>query len=286
MRLVTVATDNQRYFPYLKKSAKKHGYLLHVLGWGQKWQGFAWKLSLMIDYLKRVPQDEFVCFVDAYDVIVLQDAHVALATFHQLTKGDSSKIVISEDRATLFSVKVVDALFFYQCNGKYLNSGTYMGQASTILRVLQALDISNKDDDQVLMQKECKRAPDTFKVDSNAEIFLVCCSPAKEIDFEKEQLDFYKGQLRFKKKYYPCFLHATGAANIDNILVELGYDLKEYKYTQESLWRYFFKYFVHYLRQFLKIYFWFILVVLALIILSLWVRKKRTKTNAYAKRVR
>lgn len=286
MRLVTVATDSQRYFPYLKKSAEKHGYALHVLGLGQKWQGFAWKLSLMIDYLKRVPQDEFVCFVDAYDVIVLQDAHVALDTFHQLTKGDSSKIVISEDRATLFSVKVVDALFFYQCNGKYLNSGTYMGRASTILKILQSLDISNKDDDQVLMQKKCKSIPNTFKIDSNAEIFLVCCSPAKEIDFKKEQLEFHNGQLRFKKKYYPCFLHATGAANIDNILLKLGYDLKEYKYEQESLWKYFFKYLVHYTRQFVKIYFWLLFFIVCLIVLYLYVHKKRTRTIAYDIKVR
>lgn len=286
MKLVTVVTDSQRYFPYLKKSAEKHGYTLDVLGWGQKWQGFSWRLGLMIDYLKSLPKDEVVCFVDAYDVIVLQDAKVALANFRRLTKGDPSRILMSEDRATLWSVKVVDALFFYKCNGKYINAGTYMGQAGAILNFLQSLDLANAEDDQALMQQHCQKKPDAFLVDSNAEVFLVCCSPAKEIDFQKEQLDFHNGQLRFKKKYFPCFLHATGAANIDNILTELGYTLDEYKYEAEGLGTYFFKYLIHYIRQFVKIYFWWMVLLIALVIMYLFVHKKRVRTMKNARKVR
>ncbi len=124
-----------------------------------------------------------------------------------------------------------------------------------------------------------------FIIDSNAEIFLVCCSPAAEIDFQKEEIDFYRGQLRFKKKYFPCFLHATGAANIDNILLKLGYDLKEYKYQKESLGKYFFKYLLHYIRQFVKIYLWWLVAIVAIVVIYLWAKKYRSSTKPRLKNV-
>lgn len=73
MKLVTVATHSERYFPYLELSAKRNGHDLVVLGWGEKWQGFAWKFMLMLEYLKTLKPDEIVCFVDAYDVVILED---------------------------------------------------------------------------------------------------------------------------------------------------------------------------------------------------------------------
>lgn len=37
MRLVTVATHSERYFPYLLESCKRVDAKLDVLGWGQPW---------------------------------------------------------------------------------------------------------------------------------------------------------------------------------------------------------------------------------------------------------
>ena len=36
MKLVTVATRSERYFPFLLESCERHGAKLEVLGWGQK----------------------------------------------------------------------------------------------------------------------------------------------------------------------------------------------------------------------------------------------------------
>lgn len=56
-------------------SCERHQLPLTVLGQGQRWQGFRWKLQLVRDALQvDVNQgrgDDLVAFVDAYDVIIL-----------------------------------------------------------------------------------------------------------------------------------------------------------------------------------------------------------------------
>ena len=72
MHIVTVANKNDGYLNYLIESCKRNGGELEVLGWNQEWKGFMWKISLMIEYLNGLDDDDIVCFVDGYDVIILQ----------------------------------------------------------------------------------------------------------------------------------------------------------------------------------------------------------------------
>jgi hypothetical protein len=57
MKLVTVATHNDKYFPALQESCDRLGYNLVILGWGEKWQGFAWRFKLVRDYLETQPPE-------------------------------------------------------------------------------------------------------------------------------------------------------------------------------------------------------------------------------------
>jgi hypothetical protein len=45
IKIVTVATESKYYFEYLKKSCENNGKNLEVLGYGEKWQGFAWRFT-------------------------------------------------------------------------------------------------------------------------------------------------------------------------------------------------------------------------------------------------
>ena len=75
LHIVTVATDSQYYFPYLVESCKRNGKELEVLGMGEVWQGFNWKYVKMMEYLKTLPTDDIVCFVDGYDVVCCRNLH-------------------------------------------------------------------------------------------------------------------------------------------------------------------------------------------------------------------
>ena len=45
--IVTVATESQYYFPYLIDTCRKYGKEIDILGFGEKWQGFNWRMQLM-----------------------------------------------------------------------------------------------------------------------------------------------------------------------------------------------------------------------------------------------
>jgi len=54
LHIVTVATESKYYFPYLVQSCERNGIKLKVLGYGEKWLGFNWRLRKMIEYLKTL----------------------------------------------------------------------------------------------------------------------------------------------------------------------------------------------------------------------------------------
>ena len=98
MKLVTVATHSERYFPYLKLSAEKYGHDLVVLGWGKKWEGYTWKLLLMKEYLRGVADNELVCFIDGFDVIVLQSPDKIEAAYFSQVNGNTNKVLVSKEQ--------------------------------------------------------------------------------------------------------------------------------------------------------------------------------------------
>ena len=139
MKLVTVATHSERYYPYLKLSAERYGFDLVTLGWGEKWKGFGWRFELMKKYLMSLTDDEVVCFVDGYDVIILQDMKTLENKFNTLTAGDKSKIVLAIESDTDSKIgNIITSswtnFFSYRCEGNLINAGTYIGYSSTILK--------------------------------------------------------------------------------------------------------------------------------------------------------
>ena len=88
MKLITVATHSEAYFPYLKQSCEKNNADLIVLGWGKKWDGYITKLKLVMNYCKSLEDDDIICFVDSFDVIMLRpinELEKAFRVFHKLT---------------------------------------------------------------------------------------------------------------------------------------------------------------------------------------------------------
>jgi uncharacterized LabA/DUF88 family protein len=69
LHLVTVATHKDGYFDYLVESCKRNGKDVKVLGYEEKWQGFNWRFTLILDYLKKLNKNDIVCVIDGYDVL-------------------------------------------------------------------------------------------------------------------------------------------------------------------------------------------------------------------------
>ena len=196
MKLVTVATHIDGYMSWLQKSCERYNTQLYTLGLGEKWQGYNWKFLKMKEFLRSVDPNEVICFMDAYDVILL---------------------IVGCDKPKPMYMKVLAYATFGKCDDEMLNSGTYIGKASDLLYMINEMSRISKDDpsvdDQVLLKDWCSMNTGLIHIDCDNLFFMVVGDPQRDLEIKKS-----------KKTY---FLHAPGNTYIDNIIEDLGYKMTD-----------------------------------------------------------
>ena len=241
MKLVTVATRSDGYFPYLMMSCKRHNIKLDVLGWGEPWQGWMWRMRLVREYLESCRDDEPVCFIDAYDVIVLQPLHVLEQKFEKMVPSKQECIVVAQDIAQPSMIEAIAVVMFGRCKGLRINAGTYVGRAAAIRGLLDAMCSDGacnniKADDQVLLTKLCAATPGALIIDTDQELFLTVANHRRNLDFEACGIEIRDDHvLRLKRKNkadtFPCILHAPATTRMDTVLAKLDYPI----FTERNL---------------------------------------------------
>ena len=286
MKLVTVVTHSERYYPYLTLSAKHNGHELITLGWDQKWQGFAWKFQLMKEYLETLSRDEIVCFVDGYDVLVLEDPVTIEAKFKNAIGTNRDKVLISKEQEPRgffnTTLSYIGNVIFMKCKGESINSGTYIGYSSAILKLFKEInaefDVKPDLDDQAILQEYCVKHQDRILIDSDSNIFLVVNSVFSDFKEKDYHITYSNKTLLFKGKTV-SFFHGNGYTNFDSIIEHLGYDTTLFRASNESKIQFIWSRFWDYVRviligifgQIKKI--WIILIVIILILLYTKKRK-------------
>ena len=143
MKIVTVGTQTSGYYPLLVESCRRHGIVLDTLGMGQPWKGFTMKFRLFQEYLENQSSDEIIMFVDAYDVVILEDHDMIVNKF----KSFHREIVFGTQN------DFFNQFVFPRCLGNILNSGSYIGYCRSIQKlvniVVENIDFS-KSDQQIL----------------------------------------------------------------------------------------------------------------------------------------
>lgn len=275
MKLVTVATHSERYYPYLKLTSEKNGFDLVTLGWGEKWKGFAWRFELMKEYLRSLKTDEIVCFIDGYDVIVLQNINILEKKFISAINGDKSKIVFaieSESDSSLgnFIAKIWSNFFSYKCNGNLINAGTYIGYSSALLDLFESIcetfECKNDSDDQILLQRYCQKNSNNFIIDKNSDIFLTMPDLINPISSNRNNIIINNNILTYKSTIEPAIFHAPAYSDIDDIIKDLGYDTTLFKARNENKFNYQFNFFKHFVKELFFRYLIFILLFITTIL--------------------
>ena len=88
---ITYATHSEGDFEELVNN--KYNISIKVLGWGEKWNGFLDKFKNMYKYIKTLPDDDVIIFIDGFDSKINQPIDVIKKTFY----GFNSNIVLSKD---------------------------------------------------------------------------------------------------------------------------------------------------------------------------------------------
>lgn len=216
MRVVTVATKSDGYFPYLIESCNRFGIHLDVLGWNTQWQGFNHRLHLLQEYLDTLDDHEVVMFIDAYDVIFLRDI-IALEWEYKQKAGD--KVAIAVEEMSALGATAYNYVIFGRCTGKALNAGTYMGYVHLVKKMLLSVNSKKKHgDDQRAITDLCRKQRETFYLDDKSEWFLVSGGD-EVVDNEIEYVD---GQMTYRGMT-PYLLHCPGNRDMRPYLLALGY---------------------------------------------------------------
>jgi len=97
IHIVTVATKPGGYLKWLEESCIRNGTKLIILGMGEEWKGYITKYLLTDNFLKTISEDDIVCFIDAYDVLMTQHIDKLTEKFLKITENNDYKIICASD---------------------------------------------------------------------------------------------------------------------------------------------------------------------------------------------
>jgi hypothetical protein len=224
LHIVTVATEEKYYLPYLKILCKKFNNELKTLGLGTKWQGFSYKIHLILKYLKTLDSNDIVCFIDGYDVICVRDTNELVNEFKKVI--NDKLILISVDTNSILH-ELASYLYFTRIDNHVLNAGSYMGYAKKLLIIFEEIYKSINDftfDDQKLLIEYCKNNPNSYVLDKNSNIFLCYVNSLTEIDNKINIID----NTVYYKNSKPFFIHGPAFTYLNNIIIKIGFKNDEY----------------------------------------------------------
>ena len=203
-----VCTVANRMHPNLEKliiSCKENGIQLEILGMGQPYVGNTTKLRVMKEYCHRLPDDDLVLFVDAFDVLILADKQEIVSRFLAL---DVPMLMAME--MNCWPLKS-SAPFHPPTSSpfKYINTGGYMGWVKAVRRWLDSFDgtlLSGKSD-QGAAHKLFMEKPHLYALDHWCAIFLCLF----QVPADAVLIDPVSRRVTCSyTNSSPCVLHANG----------------------------------------------------------------------------
>lgn len=226
---VTIGSDEKK-MNYLKKSGEIKDININYII--VKWKGYIDKIKYMIEYIKDYQDNDIICFIDAYDVIVsnIEDIYKKFIKYNCNILFSSEFICYpysNIDRYTNINLKT---------NFKYLNSGGYIGYKKNLYEMLISKPLEeiellcNNGGDQNFFTHYYLNNLMNIKLDTNQEIFQsMCC-----VNFY--EFEFHNGYLYNKiLETYPCFIHFNGFGDDD--IKNAIYKNKSINIIEESLQR-------------------------------------------------
>lgn len=164
MKIITYATHSEGLFDELINN--KYEIPIIVLGYGTKWNGFIDKFKKVYKYIKELPDEEIIVFIDGFDTLINQPYNIIKQRFLNL----NSDIVLSKESA-IFGNYITKKIFGTCKDNVIANSGLYMGYNKDIKRLLKyILETNYSNDDQKNLNEACSKS-NNIKIDIEKTLF-------------------------------------------------------------------------------------------------------------------
>jgi hypothetical protein len=221
--LVTVATHSDGYFPYLKKSCERFSNELVVLGWGLKWTGFRMKTNIIYEYLLSCNENDIVCVIDSFDIVMLRSLEELAETFRIYSSLHGHKIILGCDKSPSWIIRQVTHMHFGTCHDIYLNAGSYIGVVKELKSFIRHIRDHPNDDDQMAMIEYVQKHPHKIHIDSCSLFFLTINYPVG--NFLCDERIKITNQVLFYRGLKPFFAHGNGNTDMCSLIKQLGYTI-------------------------------------------------------------
>lgn len=243
MKLVTIATHSDGYFTYLKRSCRRFHDELVVLGWEKEWTGYSFKLKLIQEYMRDLVDDEILCFIDSFDVMMLRSLKELEENFRHFSKHTGARIAVGYDRSDSRLVRWVGKFQFGTCHGHAVNSGTYIGYVKDLRVMIDSIYSDPKLDDQRLMTEYASAHPNEVYVDTASLFFLTISKPWGGSFFDPTLMKVDDRLQLWYRGVRPFFAHGNGNTDLNELIKKLGYFMSYrfewwiHKYHRKSFFR-------------------------------------------------
>jgi hypothetical protein len=239
--VISVATDEMGYLPVLRQSCARHGYRLDVLGMGETWQGFGWRMETAVRRALQEPPETLIVFADAYDVVMC-DAAARLQRQYALCRRPFVVGVYRYVRPLAgslarheFGMKALPCGSRARSPYQIPCAGVWVTTAAHVQRHLAPqLPFAPSMDDQRFLIQLLRKHPSWFYVDCGKHLIcsafpesLVTLMQSAPPIADDDQLTFFGGALHHgRMSSFPIVLHGVGNTNLDPLLRAMGYDAR------------------------------------------------------------
>lgn len=222
--IVTVATENKFYMPYLIESVKRNNGELKILGYGQKWRGFNWRNYLVKEFLDTTNPDDIVCVIDGYDILCLRNLNELTNKFVEISNREKCKIIVGLEQDVVKQFRFWARSKFGYCKNNSVNAGTYIGYSKNLIEIIKkiiSINPNDNADDQYLLTKYCNIYNDDVYLDMENELFLTLIKTTEQIKVN-EDVKIIDNELIYNNNK-PFFIH-TPSTFLDDIIIYLNYN--------------------------------------------------------------
>ncbi len=245
IKVVVVATHNERFFDSFKDSCKKNGIEPVILGWGKKYTGHLMKDDMLIEYLENNKNNDIILFVDAFDCLVIQHIELLKQAFLKSKK----KIIIScedniQNKSLTHIFTYIQNMFFGSVNKNLINTGMFVGYRDDLLKSLNIIrtyrenHINSNQRIWTNALNNSKNLRNLIHIDKN-EKFFINFTILKDTNFN------------YLKKKKPFVIQGNGFLDLNKFCKKLGYKKSEIKisnmikYSINFLFYYFLPYIIY-----------------------------------------
>lgn len=221
--VVTIATEETHGFKRYVRSLKLYDYQYEVYGLGQEWRGGnikkntggGQKINILVKELEKYKNDEhkIIVFTDSYDVIFAQKPSALIEKF----KAFDANVVFGAEDYCWPDHTLVDDYPRVELNEKrFLNSGGFIGYASSVYEIISTSEIKDDDDDQLFYTKIFLNKPtrDSIKIklDTKSNIFQNLNGASHEISLFAENDDVFI--YNNVTETVPIIVHGNGGSKM------------------------------------------------------------------------